>query len=122
MEKNGVSGKPPGTTPNHYIMRISYQQLPGIFRKETIMANPKNRELVYKALTDPAFRKKLETDPGGAVGKPNLTQQQRLEVKKVISFVDEIQGKIGRIADELLCANGGPCGIARGDVEIKDRK
>jgi hypothetical protein len=108
-----------GTIPNHYILQISYQQLPGIFRKVTFMANPKNRELVYKALTDPGFRKLLESDPGRAVGKPKLTEQQKLEVKKLISIVDEIQGKIGRIADELLCANGGPCGIARGDVNIK---
>jgi len=47
---------------------------------------------------------------------------QRHEVKKVLSIVDEIQQKIQRIADELLCANGGPCGIAKGDVAIKDRK
>jgi hypothetical protein len=83
------------------------------------MVGPKNRELVYKALTDPAFRKLLESDPGKAVGKPQLTEQNKLEVRKLISVVDEIQGKIGRIADELLCANGGPCGIARGDVNIK---
>jgi hypothetical protein len=84
------------------------------------MASSVNRDLVFKALTDPAFRKKMEIDPGTAVGKKKLTESQKLEVKKVLALVDEIQQKVQRIADELLCANGGPCGIARGDVDIKD--
>jgi len=86
------------------------------------MVKSANRDMVYKVLTDPAFRKQLETDPAKAVGKRELTEVQRQEVKKVLSIVDEIQQKIQHIADELLCANGGPCGIAKGDVAIKDRK
>jgi len=85
------------------------------------MVSSANRDMVYKLLTDPGFRKKMEADPAAAVGKKQLTAAQILEVKKVLTLVDEIQGKIQRIADELLCANGGPCGIARGDTVIKDK-
>lgn len=85
------------------------------------MAGSANRDMVYKVLTDPAFRKKLEIDSAAAVGKKTLTESQKLEVKKVLALVDEIQQKVQRIADELLCANGGPCGIAKGDVNIRDR-
>jgi hypothetical protein len=86
------------------------------------MVTSANRDMVFKVLTDPAFRKKLETDPAAAVGKKDLTAQQKLEVKKVLTAVDEIHQKVQRLADELLCANGGPCGIAKGDVGIKDKK
>ena len=85
------------------------------------MTGSANRDMVYKVLTDPAFRKKLEADPAAAVGKKQLTAQQKQEVIKVLSLVDEIQGKIQKIADELLCANGGPCGIGKGDTVIKNK-
>lgn len=87
-----------------------------------IMATSANRDMIYKVLTDPAFRKKLEADPAIAVGKKELTAAQKLEVKKVLTMADEIHQKVQRLADELLCANGGPCGIAKGDVKIIDKR
>jgi hypothetical protein len=85
------------------------------------MVTSKNRELVYKVLTDPAFRTKLQKEPATALGKKELTPVQAAEVRKVLEEVDRIQVQVNRIADELLCANGGPCGIAKGDIPIKDR-
>ena len=86
------------------------------------MPTSANREMIYKVLTDPAFRKKLEKDPAVAMGKKELSPAQKLEVKKVLSMADEIHQKVQRLADELLCANGGPCGIAKGDVKITDKR
>jgi hypothetical protein len=85
------------------------------------MVTSKNRELVYKVLTDPAFRAKLQKEPAAALGKKELTPVQANEVKKVLDEVDRIQMQVNRIADELLCANGGPCGIAKGGTPLTDR-
>lgn len=75
-------------------------------------AKEKNRILVCKALTDPAFRKQLETQPAKALGVATLTPDKAKMVKTALAAIKEIDAKIISIADELLCANGGPCGIA----------
>ena len=72
----------------------------------------KNRELVYKALTDPSFRKLLQTQPAKALGVTKLSPEKAKMVTTALSAIKEIDSKISSIADELLCANGGPCGIA----------
>jgi hypothetical protein len=79
----------------------------------------KNRALVYKALTDPAFRKQLATQPAKALGAETLTPEKAKMVKTALSAIQEVELKLNSIADELLCANGGPCGIARVDVKAK---
>lgn len=73
----------------------------------------KNRELIYKALTDPSFRTLLQTQPARALGVATLTPEKAKMITAALSAIKEIDAKIGLIADELLCANGGPCGIAR---------
>jgi hypothetical protein len=82
----------------------------------------KNRALVYKALTDPDFRKQLATQPAKALGVTTLTPDKEKMIKKALTAIQEIEGKIGSIADELLCANGGPCGIAKVDIAAKTTK
>ncbi len=72
----------------------------------------KNRELVYKALTDPSFRNLLQTQPAQALGVTTLTAEKAKMVTNALAAIKEIDAKITGIADELLCANGGPCGIA----------
>ena len=68
------------------------------------------KELILKALTDASFRKLLTTDPAKALGK-KITSQIEKEVKIVLAVVKGIDAQISHLADELLCANGGPCGI-----------
>jgi hypothetical protein len=88
---------------------------PTLVRKRAIKRKPsleKNRELISKALTDPAFRKLLETDPAKALNKSKLTSTNSAEIKDVLSTLKQIDTKINALADKLLCANGGPCGIA----------
>lgn len=72
----------------------------------------KNRELICKALIDPAFRKKLKRDPASALGVTELSKENEAEIRLVLAAVKGIEAQIASIADELLCANGGPCGIA----------
>lgn len=72
----------------------------------------KNRDLLYKVLTDPKFRRQLQENPTSALRVRKLSQLNVKEIKTVLAAVREIDVKIGRLADELLCANDGPCGIA----------
>ena len=75
-------------------------------------SSEKNRAVIHKALTDPVFRKLLQEDPARALGKRQLDVVQKKDVQKILKAVKEIEVKIHALADELLCANGGPCGIA----------
>jgi hypothetical protein len=74
----------------------------------------RNRDMVYRALTDPNFRKQLETNPSAALGKQpqQITEKNRAELKQVLAVVRQVESQLSKLADELLCANGGPCGIA----------
>ena len=71
-----------------------------------------NRALICRALTDVTFRKQLETEPTKALGVKTVTPAKAKEITKVLATLKEIDAKINGLADELLCANGGPCGIA----------
>ncbi len=71
-----------------------------------------NKTLICKALTDVTFRKQLETNPAKALGVKTVTPAKAKELTKVLATLKEIDAKINSLADELLCANGGPCGIA----------
>ena len=71
----------------------------------------KNRELIYKALIDPKFRKQLQEKPAEALGVKELTAEKKNEIRFVLAMVKGIEVQMGSLADELLCANGGPCGI-----------
>lgn len=70
-----------------------------------------NRELIVRTLTDPTFRRQLETSPATAL-KKQPTAQNLLEIKKLLETVKQLEARIHALADELLCANGG-CSIAR---------
>lgn len=69
------------------------------------------RELILKALTDPKYRKRLETDPAAAMGLRSVSETQRREIALVLAAVRGIDRQIGQMADQLLCNNGG-CSVA----------
>jgi hypothetical protein len=69
------------------------------------------KELIMKALTDPVFRKALASNPEKALDK-KLTSAKKKEITKILTAVKAIEAQISHLADELLCANGGGCGIA----------
>lgn len=69
---------------------------------------------MYRALTDSNFRGTLQTNLAGALGKQasQITEKNRLEAQNILRIVKLVESQLGQLADELLCANGGPCGIA----------
>ncbi len=61
------------------------------------------RELILKALTDPAFRRALEENDA------DVDEDTR---NYVLAAVKSISTQVAKAPDELLCASGpGPCGI-----------
>lgn len=72
----------------------------------------RQRELILRALTDASFRRQLATEPEKALKRPELSVEMRKEIALVLAAVKGIEAQIAALADELLCANGGPCGIA----------
>ena len=71
-----------------------------------------NKQIVIRALTDPEFRAMLQKSPKQALGINRLTAKNREEIRFLLATVKAIEFQITNLADELLCANGGPCGIA----------
>ena len=90
-------------------MVISGMNFMSVAKRKTIEAN---KVLITKALTDVTFRKQLETEPAKALGVKTMTPAKAKEITKILANLKEIDAKINGLADELLCANGGPCGIA----------
>ena len=65
-----------------------------------------------KALTDPSFRTLLQTQPAKALGVTTLTPENTMLVNSALAEIKAVESKAGALADELLCTNNGPCGIA----------
>lgn len=86
-------------------MRVSNKGRPSGKRR-------KNKKMIYRALTDPPFRKQLQEDPARALGVRELSKEKMKEVAFVLAAVKGIEAQIASVADVLLCANDGPCGIA----------
>lgn len=72
----------------------------------------RQKKLIVKALTDPKFRTLLEKTPEKALNVDKLSAENTREVKFILATVKGIKAQISSLADQLLCANGGGCGIA----------
>ena len=72
----------------------------------------KQKELILRVLTDPKFKRLLVQDPTKALNVEKITPEIKKEINVVLAVVKGIESQISNLADELLCANGGPCGIA----------
>jgi CHAT domain-containing protein len=68
----------------------------------------KQRQMVLRALTEPKFRKLLETNPRAALEVETITADMEKEIRLVLAAVKGINAQISAIADELLCA----CSVA----------
>jgi len=71
-----------------------------------------SKKLILQALTDPKFRKLLTTSPEKALGVRRLSVENMAEIRFILASVKAIEVNIEGLADMLLCANGGGCGIA----------
>jgi hypothetical protein len=69
-----------------------------------------NRELLKRALTDPKFRRTLETNPQEVLGK--VTREDVASLNAALEKVKQIDATIEKLAGEVLCTNGGGCGLA----------
>jgi hypothetical protein len=72
----------------------------------------RQKKLIVRALTDPKFRVLLEKSPEKALNVDKLSAENVKEVKFILASVKGIRTQISSLADQLLCANGGGCGIA----------
>jgi len=79
--------------------------------KKSPQLKKRQKELILRALTDPSFRNGLINEPEKTLGT-KLTSEKKKEIKMILAFVKGIDSQISHLADELLCSNGGPCGIA----------
>ena len=73
-----------------------------------------NKKLLLQALTEPKFRKLLETDPEKALGVSKLSDKHKHEIELLLANIKGIDCQISSLADKLLCADPPPCGIAVG--------
>ena len=80
--------------------------------KTKVLTKAQQKSFLLKALTDPKFRAKLEKTPAKALGVPKLSAQDIASVKDAMAKITEIENQISGLADMVLCAGGGPCGIA----------
>jgi hypothetical protein len=71
----------------------------------------KNKNMLMKALTDPKFRELLKSSPQKALGLKTITDKNKQEIAKITQLVSKFESDLASLADQLLCANGGGCGI-----------
>jgi hypothetical protein len=81
-------------------------------RQPTRAYKERQKKLIVKALTDPKFRVLLEKAPEKALNIEKLSVETAKEIRIILAAVKGISAQISGLADELLCANGGGCGIA----------
>lgn len=72
-------------------------------------------EVIARAIADPAFRRKLFSDPETAFGA-KLTAADRAGLEKIKKFLPALTDLVNSLAGEILCGGpkggGGGCGLA----------
>lgn len=66
----------------------------------------RSRELICKALTDPNFRRLLQTNPAQALGVRQVTPEQTAMIKKMLLAIDDIDAKINSVAESIVVTYG----------------
>ena len=67
------------------------------------------REIVAKAIVDPAFRSRLFQTPE-EVFKAELSDADRAAVDRLKKFLPALDDLVTSLAGEVLCGGGGGCG------------
>lgn len=79
------------------------------------MATKKNnpddlrRQIVAKAIVDPAFRRKLLTSPEKVFGA-RMTKADTAALERLKTFLPALDDIVTSLAGEVLCGGGGGCG------------
>ena len=71
----------------------------------------RKKDLLVKALTDPKFRTQLAKSPAKVFGVTKLTTKDQTIVKETLAKIEQLEGQIAALADELLCACQADCGV-----------
>lgn len=73
--------------------------------------NPKDlrKQIISKAIVDPAFRRKLFSNPE-AVFEGRVTKTDAAAIERLKKFLPALDDIIGSLAGEVLCGGGGGCG------------
>lgn len=79
-----------------------------------------SRDLIYKALIDPVFRKQLKDEPAKALGIQQTNPKIVAEINKVLDSVIAVERTVGAVADELLCACSVTCSVAAAPTILTD--
>lgn len=67
------------------------------------------RDIVAKAIVDPAFRQRLFSAPQDVFEAP-LTDADMAAVERLQKFVPALDDIVSSLAGEVLCGGGGGCG------------
>ena len=67
------------------------------------------KEIIARALIDPAFRRTLLARPEKVFGKP-LSKADALAVARFKKMVPHLSEIVGGLASDILCTGGGGCG------------
>ena len=78
-------------------------------KKSKKSAKDLRAEIVAKAIANPAFRKKLFSDPKSVFG-PKVTRQDLAALERIKLFVPALNDIVSHLAGEVLCGGGGGCG------------
>lgn len=67
------------------------------------------RDIVSRAIVDPAFRNKLITNPEAVFGS-KLTESDHAALARIHKMLPALDDIVSSLAGEVLCGGGGGCG------------
>jgi hypothetical protein len=67
------------------------------------------KQIVAKAIVDPAFRRKLLASPEKVFGS-TLTKADHAAMQRLKAFLPALDDIVTSLAGEVLCGGGGGCG------------
>jgi hypothetical protein len=77
--------------------------------RSTTGGSDMRRQIVARAAADPAFRRKLFSDPATVFGG-RLTASDKAAVERMKKMLPALEGIVSSLAGEVLCGGGGGCG------------
>jgi hypothetical protein len=77
--------------------------------KRTKKPRDLRKQIVAKAIVDPAFRRKLLASPEAVFGA-TLTKSDQAAVERLRNFLPALDDIVTSLAGEVLCGGGGGCG------------
>lgn len=67
------------------------------------------KQVMARAIIDPAFRRKLFRNPESIFGKGELREEDMAALKRFKKTLPALDDLVGSLAGEILCGGGGGC-------------